>query len=389
MSEGASLQYALEAQRRREQMLAHARETTMRYHARLASLCDSLEREGLAVYVPHEVERARAALAGVLALAEASPEAARDKVIQLANDLPRLRALAVDALRAFEVREAKRRRQLEEDRQRARGELSKHLIELMAAIRDPVERDFAFDGLRQLQADYSDRAVEPGDLAAEVAALEQRVEATRVAAREKAEAWKRERGPSQAAVEATLDVHREVLEKDKTQAPGAVVAALESIAALRDQATAGSASGGGLDRGALDSGIAAALRRADDGVVDERCRRETVRAVLETLKGAGFVPIGGPRLQREGDRDEVVILARKPSGAEAEFRITSTGGFAYRFERYEGTACKKDIAAILPVLQEIYGVELSNKRVSWQNPDRLSASARPLEDGRSEGQHGR
>jgi hypothetical protein len=40
------------------------------------------------------------------------------------------------------------------------------------------------------------------------------------------------------------------------------------------------------------------------------------------------------------------------------------------------------------MLQEVYGIELSEKRVNWQNPDRLDASARPLDHGGKEGSHG-
>ena len=49
----------------------------------------------------------------------------------------------------------------------------------------------------------------------------------------------------------------------------------------------------------------------------------------------------------------------------------------YKFDRYQGSACKKDIATVLPRLQSVYGIQLSNDRVLWENPDDMDADARP------------
>lgn len=107
--------------------------------------------------------------------------------------------------------------------------------------------------------------------------------------------------------------------------------------------------------------------------MDEACRRKTVGAVLAALQGAGFVT-AVPELQA----NEVVIAARKPAGAEAEFRVTADGGMQFRFEGYAGMRCKEDIDQVLPLLQQAYGIELSNARVLWENPIRISGDERPL-----------
>ena len=52
----------------------------------------------------------------------------------------------------------------------------------------------------------------------------------------------------------------------------------------------------------------------------------------------------------------------------------------YKFDHYEGMQCKDDIDKVLPLLRDIYGVDLSEERVLWQNPERISKSAKPLED---------
>ena len=107
---------------------------------------------------------------------------------------------------------------------------------------------------------------------------------------------------------------------------------------------------------------------------------------MDSLEKSGFV-VGKPQRQI-GEKDEVVILARKPAGAEAAFRVTADGTMVYKFDHYEGMRCKADIDQVLPMLQEIYGVELSDARVLWQNPDRISKSAKPIDAGSKEQRHG-
>jgi hypothetical protein len=122
--------------------------------------------------------------------------------------------------------------------------------------------------------------------------------------------------------------------------------------------------------------------------VNEQCRREVVRGVVQALRDAGFVT-ETPWRRVADERDEVVVRARRPAGSQAEFRVTLSGDLAYKFDNYEGSACKKDIGAVLPRLEEIYGVQLSNQRVVWSNPDDLDRTARAVpHDGSEEGGRG-
>jgi len=174
---------------------------------------------------------------------------------------------------------------------------------------------------------------------------------------------------------------RRAAEGDATSARGLAEHGAQALQQRLKQAMA-------LDPKELQEKIKETVARCDEAVVDERCRKETVKAVLQSLRKAGFI-VGDPRRQRDGDRDEVVVFARKPAGHQAEFRVTLDGGFLYRFDRYEGMACRKDMDRILPMLQIIYGVKLSNERVIWQNPIRDSRTARPMNLGTEAHTHGR
>ena len=63
----------------------------------------------------------------------------------------------------------------------------------------------------------------------------------------------------------------------------------------------------------------------------------------------------------------MLIRARRPAGAQADFRVNLSGHLSYKFYQYKGKACEKDIAPVMATLQDAYGISLSDKRVIWVN----------------------
>jgi hypothetical protein len=51
---------------------------------------------------------------------------------------------------------------------------------------------------------------------------------------------------------------------------------------------------------------------------------------------------------------------------------------SYKFDNYKGQTCQKDMAQVLPKLSEIYGVNLSDERVLWSNPDDVDTEMKPI-----------
>ena len=109
----------------------------------------------------------------------------------------------------------------------------------------------------------------------------------------------------------------------------------------------------------------------------EDSRREAVRGVMNALEDAGF-QVESPRLVRlSADGDEVVVVGTRAGGASATFSLTLDGKLEYDFSGYKGSACDADIDAVVPALQEIYGIQLTDEVVAWRNPDDQDAIARP------------
>ncbi|TMM45380.1 hypothetical protein [Colwellia ponticola] len=118
--------------------------------------------------------------------------------------------------------------------------------------------------------------------------------------------------------------------------------------------------------------------RADEIFENEAIRKETVKAIYNTLKITGFT-VQKPKMveTKEGVR-EVIIAASRPAGNRAKFKIRLDGSCTYEFDNYKGQTCKKDIEQVLPKLNEVYGVDLSDSRVVWSNPDDEDAQMKPI-----------
>ena len=125
------------------------------------------------------------------------------------------------------------------------------------------------------------------------------------------------------------------------------------------------------------------VQEQDEAAVDESQRREVVRAVYQSLQQAGFAVDRPEHLTSQG-QDEVLIRARRPAGAQADFRVNLCGHLSYKFHQYKGKTCEKDVAPVMATLQDAYGISLSDKRVIWVNPDDQDQDSRPYPDATQE-----
>lgn len=118
-------------------------------------------------------------------------------------------------------------------------------------------------------------------------------------------------------------------------------------------------------------------REEDKALEDEAVRKEMVKAVYQSLKQAGFTVLP-PVKQGDGENSIVLVQASRPQGNQAKFRVSLNGSVRYEFDNYKGQRCKEDMQKVLPKLSEVYGVDLSDERVIWENPDDEYADAKPI-----------
>lgn len=112
--------------------------------------------------------------------------------------------------------------------------------------------------------------------------------------------------------------------------------------------------------------------QANAEIVGEKVRKESVKVIVKAIKNRGFV-VDAKSIKIDRANNQVIIVAMKPSGAKAEFKVFLDGKFEYRFDGYEGQACQKDIQPFMLDLEEVYGIKVTNKTELWAgNPDKNS-----------------
>jgi hypothetical protein len=161
-----------------------------------------------------------------------------------------------------------------------------------------------------------------------------------------------------------IEQMRKNLELDKEDNPAAVQDAINKLDDLRGRTES-------MSDTELQDELMSESDKVDGAIADETVRREVIKAIYLTLKKTGFV-VSDPQLTG----DVVLLRARKPAGQQAEFKVELDGSLAFKFDNYEGQKCKKDIDEVTALLEDCYGVKLSNRRVLWSNPDRIQKGSK-------------
>ncbi len=356
MSHSAQYEWRLRQEECRRQHLNRIQTVTGEFATRYETVLADLRSQGLDVSVPAEFAALSQEVAELRRLLLLDPERARTLSLRLGNEVHALPRLAREARKHAEAQAGLRRQQL--------GDALVTILErTFRSIADPVVRDFACAAAAGLDAEIKARVTQGASLDSFSAQLSERLAQIVARAETDADDWKRARRTAQQAA-----VRAEVMAQ-----VGAVANTGRAQERLRDAADQADSA----DDAGFATAVADVLAEADRAAVDEESRRAAVRAVYESLTQAGFV-VDQPYLEHDGG--SVVVSARKPSGGQARFSIGAEGSLIYKFDHYEGATCKQDLQHVLPMLQDIYGITLSSERVLWDNPDRLSRDARPLDD---------
>lgn len=390
MSYVAERSWEIEAQRRREIYLDRIRHTTAAYAERNRERLQALSEQGLDVFISEEYQHCLAMLERVERNLSRDPERAREENIQLSSLMRSLGTRARENRRAAQVAEreaaeaaqeaerhaARERLAAERDalaekvsqEQAARDDLLEMIRNCRQSLPGPVERDLCQADLAALRREIERGPVKLQELERIRLDLGRRLDSVAASAIEKTEAMKiaEQRDEARRRMSAVLDDAMKVYAQLKDDLAQAAVRDLQS-----------SLSDDGMTMQTLDERLAAIHDAADDRALREGARRHVVGGLIRELRSAGFV-VAEPTLEG-GEAAPVVIKAQRPSGAQAVFKV-NLDGMTYKFDHYQGQACLDDADKVFPRLQDIYGIELEEERVSWRNPDMIGKSAKRLPD---------
>lgn len=340
-----------ERERRQAEWAKRMSETTTGHLARYQAILDDIRKQDLVEFVSTEFQEISRLVAKARSLTDSDPAAARDISRQIGPRLGPLPRTARQLRGQLRTAEAPAHPRLGTERRREAAATPQAMPPIdepaTPTPATPVENP-AEVAWRESLAGWTDflaRDLAFGDLTAlrqQVANPESAVEAAEVKAQVKAlqDKWNAE-AEKQRQEEAELTRLQEQLAEEPP--------AVEDLASLEDEGATG-----------------------QDSEDPEHARREAVKAVIAALEDAGF-QVANPRLVN----GEVVVVGTRPSGASASFNLTLDGSLEYDFSGYRGSSCDVDIDAVIPPLQEVYGIQLTDEVVTWRNPDDEDATARP------------
>lgn len=375
MSRSYEYSYALEAARRRQIYLNRISATTEQFYNRYVQQYRDMNNRGLSAYIPAEMSRLGSDLERIRSLLIENPEEARDVSFEVGAYIRSMSSLANGAREQFDRAERMRIEELRAKREHNQNELEREYFDILQNITNPIVVNFSITEMQQIKKD-----IESGKLTS-ASELKKRTTSVISEAERKSAEWKEravKKNRHMNASEAINEVE-ERLKSERIENQEQTKEFLLKISKLKSELEAGT-----LDADDVEKQVQKLENDVDETLISEETRRETVTAIIKQLQEQEFT-VEKPQIVRTDGKNYVKIVAKQPSGKRAVCNIDLHGKIAYKFDNYEGMTCLKDIEKFNVDLEQVYSVKLSDERVLWQNPDRLSmdADSIPKNEGRN------
>ncbi len=361
----ARKQAEYEARRRANE--ERIRNNTEQFYQRYLQQYEDMRSQNFEAYIPEAMERLRSDLGQIRSLLYSDAGAAREVSMEVGNYIYSLFREGHAAVREYRQREIEEERQRQEavraERLRKQGEINDAHYELVANLKDQGVINFASKELSALRQ----QALNDSKLMS-VTEFRRRAEQIIAQARQKAEEWesREKKKEDKQVVSERLRIMQEQLEHNKVENQEKAQMLISQITALQESIRSDS-----KPQTELEQALEKVEAEMDDTLIGEDIRRQAVKSVLLSLRKQGF-QVQQPQLIKEQGQNYVRITAKKPSGKRVQCRLDLNGKLVYRFDEYEGMTCLKDIEQFNVELEKVYSVKLSDERVIWENPDRLS-----------------
>ena len=368
MSSSYEYSYQLEAERRRQIYLNRIAATTEEFYRRYEQQYREMLSHGLSAYIPSEMSRLESDLARIRDLLVSDPESARDISFDVGSYIRSMSSLASAAREEFDRSERMRVAALRAEREQQQSELMNEYFKILQTITSPIVVNYSISKMQELRKD-----IENGKLSSSTELKE--ISASIISeAEKKASDWKEntvkkhyQKNVAQAINEAESRLKSEKIEnQEKTQE------FLNKINKLRSALENGT-----IDSNTIKKKVIELENEVDETLISEEPRREIVISIIKQLQKQEFT-VEKPQLVQTDGKNYVKIVAKQPSGKRAICNVDLRGKIAYKFDNYAGMTCLKDIEKFNVDLEKVYSIKLSDERVLWENPDKLSMDANTL-----------
>ena len=361
MSREHQVMYELERKRREEIERQRAGEYVQSAYKRLCREFDRMLEQEYDAYVPDEMERIRQYIRDVEEQSLQDVFAARDTMRQALSVVSNMSYIVRCAKEEFQRQELVRYEQLQRQREEMKSRLLDFYYEKIASIRNPIVINFSVQDLNLLK-----ESIEKGDVTSEND-VELHIKQITGNAEASARIWKEEKQDKERMqiLQSLIDSGITEVEEEKFENQKKKDQLIQQMRQLKKEVSAAT----------REEDVSSRLRdirkEMDSTLIDEKVRKETVRAIIKSLEKQDFT-VSKPRIFGEGKDSYVLVKATRPSGKQVSCKINLEGKLNYRFDQYEGMTCLEDIAQFNVDLVKIYSINLSDERVIWENPDRIS-----------------
>lgn len=363
-------QYYYELERRRQEQIAreNARRDVMNAIARHRQSVQKIINEGLNKYV--SLQNINIEIQNIERIVSSDPLAARDLSYRVGSDINYLRNEALSRKREEE-------RIIREQKNKNKQAVLDYFNKTIMSIDDIILIDFARDKFDNLRNELlNDEGVTDREMNVYSKKIESRVKNIIDEANSNASEWraKKEKEREKRVLQTKIEDIEDNLKKENIESKENI----EKRDKLLKQIEAAKVS---LNNNNVSENIESIVKdveiidkETEDIRITEEVRKDVVKSIIKSLRGNEF-EVSAPELIKDDNGGIVKIIAKKPSGKRAVCKVGLNGKLEYIFDNYEGLTCVKDIDKFNKDLEEIYSIKLSDRKVLWENPDKISKGA--------------
>ena len=361
MSHEYDARYELERKRKQELERKRAADYSEQDIKGISARFEEMKNQEYDSYVPDEMKRLARNIKDISSMIQSDPFAARNLCYQAQHDLNSMAFLVRSAKEEFARQERLRYEEIQRKKAEAKSKLEEAFYSKLSEIKNPALANFGLQDLEEIKT-----KIQKEEITAEAELVKQIEKATENAEKKAAE-WKAQKLEKAKLEIMTNQINEAIktVENEKFEIEENRTKLINEMSQLKEKLSKDNTTE------EITEKLNAIRAEVDNSLINEEVRKETVRAIVKELKSQGFEvetvkPVG------EGINSYVLIKAKKPSGKQATCKINLQGKLNYRFDKYEGMTCLKDIEKFNVDLEKIYSVKFSDERVIWENPDRLS-----------------
>lgn len=366
MSRHDQYNYELERLRREEIARENAQRDVMNAIARHRQSVQNMINEGLDKYI--SIANINSQINIIEEIVNTNPFEARNLSYQLSSDINYLRN---DALN----RKKEEERIIKEQKNKNKQAVLDYFNKTISSINDIILIDFAKDKFNALRDELmNDEGVTDKEMGGYRKKIESRVKSIIDEANTNASEWraKKEKEREKRILQTKIEDIEDNLKKENIESKENIEKRDKLLQQIETTKESLNNDSDNIENVVQD--IEAIDKEIDDIRITEEVRREVVKSIIKSLKGSEF-EVSAPELIKDDNGGIVKIIAKKPSGKRAVCKVALNGKLEYIFDNYEGLTCVKDIDKFNKDLEEIYSIKLSDKKVLWENPDKISKGA--------------